>query len=130
MHRKPHKKRMLIIVNPYATTVSDRLRNLVVYALQGRFEVEAVSTEDVATLARETEFRWRGSQTEFGNQAFPWRGSQTEFGNQAFPFPVWLSRLLAALEPPLEVVQHRRQLCQCLNHGVCSRGHQLSLTGQ
>ena len=42
--RKSHKKRMLIIVNPYATTVSDRLRNLVVYALQGRYEVEAVST--------------------------------------------------------------------------------------
>jgi diacylglycerol kinase family enzyme len=41
----PRKKRMLIIVNPYATTVSDRLKNLVVYALQGRFEVEAVSTE-------------------------------------------------------------------------------------
>ena len=36
---------MLIIVNPYATTVSDRLKNLVVYALQGRYEVEAVSTE-------------------------------------------------------------------------------------
>lgn len=45
LHRKPHKKRMLIIVNPYATTVSDRLRNLVVYALQGRYEVEAVATE-------------------------------------------------------------------------------------
>jgi diacylglycerol kinase family enzyme len=44
-HRRPHKKRMLVIVNPYATTVSDRLRNLVVYALQGRYEVEAVSTE-------------------------------------------------------------------------------------
>jgi diacylglycerol kinase family enzyme len=43
--KKPAKKRMLIIVNPYATTVSDRLRNLVVYALQGRFDVEAVSTE-------------------------------------------------------------------------------------
>ncbi len=43
--KKPAKKRMLIIVNPYATTVSDRLRNLVVYALQGRYEVEAVSTE-------------------------------------------------------------------------------------
>ncbi len=42
---RPHKKRMLIIVNPYATTVSDRLKNLVVYALQGRYEVEAVSTE-------------------------------------------------------------------------------------
>ena len=42
---KSGKKRMLIIVNPYATTVSDRLRNLVVYALQGRYEVEAVQTE-------------------------------------------------------------------------------------
>jgi diacylglycerol kinase family enzyme len=39
------KKRMLIIVNPYASTVSDRLRHLVVYALQGRFEVDAVDTE-------------------------------------------------------------------------------------
>jgi diacylglycerol kinase family enzyme len=42
---KSAKKRMLIIVNPYATTVSDRLRNLVVYALQGRYEVEAVQTQ-------------------------------------------------------------------------------------
>jgi hypothetical protein len=39
------KKRLLIVVNPYATTVSDRLKNLVVYALQGRYEVEAVATE-------------------------------------------------------------------------------------
>jgi diacylglycerol kinase family enzyme len=39
------KRRMLIIVNPYATTVSDRLRNLVVYALQGRYEVDAIDTE-------------------------------------------------------------------------------------
>jgi diacylglycerol kinase family enzyme len=39
------KRRMLIIVNPYAATVSDRLRHLVVYALQGRFEVDAVNTE-------------------------------------------------------------------------------------
>jgi len=39
------KKRMLVIVNPYATTVSDRLKNLVVYALQGRYQVEAVSTK-------------------------------------------------------------------------------------
>jgi diacylglycerol kinase family enzyme len=39
------KKRMLVIVNPYATTVSDRLKNLVVYALQSRYEVEAVETE-------------------------------------------------------------------------------------
>ena len=43
--RRSAKKQMLLIVNPYATTVSDRLKNLVVYALQGRFEVETVSTE-------------------------------------------------------------------------------------
>jgi hypothetical protein len=36
---------MLIIVNPYASTVSDRLKNLVVYALQGRYSVEAVDTQ-------------------------------------------------------------------------------------
>ena len=39
------KKRMLVIVNPYATTVSNRLKNLVVYALQGRYDVEAVDTK-------------------------------------------------------------------------------------
>jgi diacylglycerol kinase family enzyme len=39
------KRRMLIIVNPYAATVSDRLRHLVVYALKGRFDVDAVDTE-------------------------------------------------------------------------------------
>src|SRR3954447_4740575 len=49
-------RRMLVIVNPYATTVSDRLKNLLVYALQGRYEVDAVETEarDHATqLTRE-----------------------------------------------------------------------------
>jgi diacylglycerol kinase family enzyme len=50
------RKRMLVIVNPYATTVSDRLKNLVVYALRGSYQVEAVETEsrDHATeLCRE-----------------------------------------------------------------------------
>ena len=37
---------MLVIVNPYATTVSDRLRNLVVYALQSRYAVEAINTQE------------------------------------------------------------------------------------
>ncbi len=49
-------KRMLIIVNPYATTVSDRLKNLVVYALRGSYHVDAIDTEarDHATeLCRE-----------------------------------------------------------------------------
>ena len=38
-------RRMLIIVNPYATTVSDRLKNLVVYALRGRYQVDAIDTD-------------------------------------------------------------------------------------
>ncbi len=49
-------KRMLVIVNPYATTVSDRLKNLVVYALRGSYHVDAIDTEarDHATeLCRE-----------------------------------------------------------------------------
>jgi diacylglycerol kinase family enzyme len=36
---------MLLIVNPRATTVSARLKNLVAYALRGRYEVSAVETE-------------------------------------------------------------------------------------
>jgi diacylglycerol kinase family enzyme len=38
-------KRMLVIVNPYASTVSDRLKNLVVYALRGSYIVDAIDTE-------------------------------------------------------------------------------------
>ena len=47
---------MLVIANPYATTVSDRLKGLVVHALNGRYEVDAVDTQcrDHATdLCRE-----------------------------------------------------------------------------
>jgi diacylglycerol kinase family enzyme len=50
------RKRMLVIVNPFATTMSARLRNLVVAALHGRYEVEAIDTQarDHATdLCRE-----------------------------------------------------------------------------
>jgi diacylglycerol kinase family enzyme len=51
------KRRALVIVNPFATTVSDRLRNLVVYALAARYAVEAVET------------RSRGHATEIARQA-------------------------------------------------------------
>jgi diacylglycerol kinase family enzyme len=51
------KRRMLMIVNPYASTVSDRLKNLVVYALQSRYAVEAVDTER------------RGHATHIGREA-------------------------------------------------------------
>lgn len=39
------RRRALVIVNPFATAVSDRLRNLVVNALAARYEVEAVETQ-------------------------------------------------------------------------------------
>src|SRR3954447_22324998 len=45
LERPARAKRMLIIVNPYATTMSDRLKHLVVYALQGRYDVTAVDTQ-------------------------------------------------------------------------------------
>src|SRR4051795_5622559 len=45
LERPAQAKRMLVIVNPYATTMSDRLKHLVVYALQGRYDVEAVDTQ-------------------------------------------------------------------------------------
>jgi diacylglycerol kinase family enzyme len=51
------KRRALVIVNPVATTVSDRLRNLVVHALAARYEVEAVETQS------------RGHATEICRQA-------------------------------------------------------------
>ena len=60
LERPAQAKRMLVIVNPYATTMSDRLKHLVVYALQGRYDVTAIDTqrkghaiELVAEAARE-----------------------------------------------------------------------------
>jgi len=45
LERPAKSKRMLVIVNPYATTMSDRIKDLVVYALQGRYDVEAIDTQ-------------------------------------------------------------------------------------
>jgi len=39
------KRRMLVIVNPYATTVSERLKNLVVHALLARYRVQVAETQ-------------------------------------------------------------------------------------
>lgn len=41
-----NKKHILVVVNPYATTVSDRLRHLVIYALQSHYNVTAIDTEE------------------------------------------------------------------------------------
>jgi len=62
-------KRMLVIVNPYASTVSDRLRNLVVYALRGRYEVDAVDTEGrghATELCREAALEGYDAVVAFG----------------------------------------------------------------
>ena len=39
------KRKMLVIVNPYASTVSDRLKDLVIHALESRYEVTAFDTQ-------------------------------------------------------------------------------------
>ena len=38
-------KRMLVIINPVATKMSERVRSLVVYALQGRYDVTTRLTD-------------------------------------------------------------------------------------
>lgn len=63
------RKKMLVIVNPYATTVSDRLKTLVTYALQGRYDVDAIDTEgrDHATaLSREAAMEGYDVVVSFG----------------------------------------------------------------
>src|SRR3954452_18329306 len=45
------RKRMLLVSNPYATTVSERLKSLVVYSLQGRYDAPATRTEGPAHAA-------------------------------------------------------------------------------
>jgi diacylglycerol kinase family enzyme len=45
LSRSERPKRMLVIINPVATKMSDRLKSLVLYALQGRYEVTSLDTE-------------------------------------------------------------------------------------
>ena len=42
--KRGREKRMLVIVNPKATAMKERLRHLVVYALQGRYDVHVAET--------------------------------------------------------------------------------------
>jgi diacylglycerol kinase family enzyme len=46
------RRRMLVVVNPYATAVSGRMRSLILHALERRYEVDAVDTHgrDHATI--------------------------------------------------------------------------------
>jgi diacylglycerol kinase family enzyme len=44
LDRAARRRRMLVVVNPCASTMSARLRGLVIAALQGRYDVDAVDT--------------------------------------------------------------------------------------
>ena len=44
LRRSDEARRMLVIVNPVATKMSDRIKGLVVYALQGRYDVTVAET--------------------------------------------------------------------------------------
>jgi diacylglycerol kinase family enzyme len=84
-------RRMLVIVNPYATTVSDRLKNLVVYALRGRYEVRAVDTEarDHATeLCREAAADGYDVVVAFGGDGTVNEAANGLVGSQTPLFPL------------------------------------------
>ncbi len=90
------KRRMLIIVNPYATTVSDRLRHLVVYALQGRFEVDAIDTQErghATELCREAAHEGYDVVVAFGGDGTVNEAANGLIGNPAHPSPTPLSCL-------------------------------------
>ena len=82
---------MLVIVNPYATTMSDRLKHLVVYALQGRYDVTAVETSARAT--RSTSCRRRRGDAYDVVVAFGGDGTVNEAANG-----------LAGLDTPLAIL--------------------------
>jgi diacylglycerol kinase family enzyme len=39
------RKRMLLVINPYATSMTPHIRTLVLYALQARYDVDAIDTQ-------------------------------------------------------------------------------------
>ena len=84
------RRRMLIIVNPYATTVSDRLRHLVVYALQGRFQVDAVDTEargHATELCREAAHEGYDVVVAFGGDGTVNEAANGLIGSTTHPSP-------------------------------------------
>ncbi len=63
------RRRALVVVNPHATTVSPRLRSLVVRALSARYEVDAVDTEapgHATEICREAGFEGYDVAVAFG----------------------------------------------------------------
>jgi diacylglycerol kinase family enzyme len=92
----PAKKRMLIIVNPYATTVSDNLRHLVVHALEGRYEVDAVDTQargHATELCREAAHEGYDVVVAFGGDGTVNEAANGLMGSPARPSPTPLTCL-------------------------------------
>src|SRR6201985_1586980 len=103
--RSAPARRMLIIVNPYATTVSDRLKNLVVYALRGRYEVDAIDTNargHAAELSREAAREGYDVVVAFGGD-----GTVNEAGNG-----------LVGPTPPLSCLRGGRATVYCRMLGI------------
>ena len=99
------RRRLLMIVNPYATTVSNRLRNLVVSALRGSYIVDAVDTErrDHATeLCREAAQEGYDAVVAFGGD-----GTVNEAANG-----------LAGTETPLTCLPGGRANVYCRMLGI------------
>jgi diacylglycerol kinase family enzyme len=91
LERPAQAKRMLVIVNPYATTMSDRLKHLVVYALQGRYQVTAIDTQrrgHAIDLCREAAERGFDVVVAFGGD-----GTVNEAANGLAGFPTPLTCL-------------------------------------
>jgi predicted polyphosphate/ATP-dependent NAD kinase len=98
LERKPRQRRMLVIVNPYATTMSDRVKNLVVYALQGRYDVQAVDTQakgHAIELCREAAHEGYDVVVAFGGD-----GTVNEAANGLVGSPTPLTCLTGASRSP------------------------------
>src|ERR671920_25804 len=113
------RKRMLLVANPYATTVSGRLKSLVVYALQGRYDVDTADTEgrDHATqLARDAAAEGYdvvvafGGDGTFNEAANGLAGSATAL----FPLPGGATNVYCRmLGIPNDVVDATEHLLRC-----------------
>jgi diacylglycerol kinase family enzyme len=85
------RRRMIVIVNPSATTMNPRLRNLVIAALHGRYEVEAIDTQSrghATDLCREAAHEGYDVVVSFGGD-----GTVNEVANGLMDSPTPLTCL-------------------------------------
>ncbi len=109
------RRRMLVIVNPYASTMAPRLRNLVVSALAGRYEVEAVDTQSpnhATDLVREAAHEGYDVVVSFGGDgtvnevANGLAGSQTPMSCLPGGATNVLCKMLGIPGDPIDATEH------------------------